>query len=116
MQLLRNDAGFTYNRNKIRITYPARKDVHVQVMFDPRSSGAPEIKTDIESIRMIFPAQSVLAALAHYDQILQFFRVCLVQKEMWRLATMSRWPEVYGKRFSNTKTFLLRQSTKLALS
>ena len=58
LKLLRNDAGFTHDRNKIRITYPAGKNMQVKVMFNPGAGRATEIESNVESIWMVFSAQT----------------------------------------------------------
>ena len=71
-QFLRQDAGFTHNRNKIRIADPTGHYMEVEMMLDPRSGGTTDIETEIVSIGMIFVPQRVLAFAAQINDFMQF--------------------------------------------
>ena len=48
--MLRDDADATDNGHEIRITYPARDDVEVEVVLNSGARGLSQIPADIESL------------------------------------------------------------------
>ena len=79
-QFLRQDAGFTHNRNKIRITDPTGHYVEVEMMLDARSGGSTEIETEIVPIGMIFAPQRILALAAQINDFVQFLSGCFAER------------------------------------
>jgi len=79
-KFLRQDAGLTYHRNKIRISNPAGEHVHVQVVFDSCTRRTTEIESEIVTIGMILPPQRALAEPAHFDHLMQLIGGCVFEK------------------------------------
>ena len=52
LQALGDDFGVIENRHKIGVAVPAGDDVEMKVAVDPSSSGAPQIHTQIETVRL----------------------------------------------------------------
>lgn len=72
VQRLWNDAGFADDRNKIRISKPPGKNVHVKVLFNAGSGSAAHIESHVESVGVVLLPQGIFAVPAQGDEFEQF--------------------------------------------
>ena len=68
--------------------------MHVQVVLNAGAGRTPEIESHVEAIRDDIPAAGPLRRSGEIDDLVEFLRVASASREMWRLATTRRWPEV----------------------
>ena len=51
-QMLRHDAGLGDDRHKIVVAFPARHDVPMEMILDPRAGALAEIHAEIDPARL----------------------------------------------------------------
>jgi hypothetical protein len=72
-QFFRQDAGFAYYGDKVRISNPSGQNVHMKMLLDTSSGSPADIKSDIESVGAVFQAQSILAMPRQRNKFDQLF-------------------------------------------
>src|SRR5512143_2019503 len=70
LQRLRQDSRFPDHANEVRVRYPARKDVHVNMSCDSSACCLAQIHSEIQSVRVIERAQNHLHALRQSHHLL----------------------------------------------
>ena len=115
-QFFRKGAGFTHNRNKIRISCPSGNHVHVKMVVHAGACRPAEIEAHIIAMGVIFMSQDGLATPTKLDDFPQLIRERFAQKRNMAVGNHEQVPRSVGVQVNEDEGVLASEKYQILLS